>query len=172
MRIPFSPMKITPPSRLEHDVVRQHVGTRRIEAAVGPATASPAACLPRARELVVHRRRHREGHRTAAVPRRRRSRRSVRIGGNRRRAPRRRRRFDARRMRETERPERVIDQVRAHVAECAGTEFDPAAPVERVVDRVIRECPRRLAEIQIPPQAVRQRIPNPSPSASVRFTRL
>src|SRR4051812_6685391 len=70
---------------------------------------------------------------------------------------RRRHRFDRRRVAEIERPQRVIDQVRAHVADRADAPVDPAAPVERVIHRVIVDA-RRDAEEQIPVERRRLRV--------------
>ena len=54
---------------------------------------------------------------------------------------------------ELQRPHREVDQVRAHVAERALAPVHPAAPVERVVNRVVRHLGRD-AEKQIPRQAL------------------
>ena len=51
----------------------------------------------------------------------------------------------------------MIDEVRAHVAERALAPVHPAAPVERVIDRVVVDL-RRDAEEQIPRQLVGHRV--------------
>ena len=79
------------------------------------------------RELVVRRRRRRIRR---AVERRRQG-------------------LDRRRVAEIERPERMVDEVRAHVAKRALAPIHPAAPVERVIDRVVVDF-RRAAEEQVP----------------------
>src|SRR5215207_5652529 len=73
-------------------------------------------------------------------------------------APRRARRDDRRRIVEPERPERLVDDVRAHVADRAHAEVDEAAPAEWVVRRVIGDLPRGGTEEQIPVHALRDRL--------------
>ena len=150
-------MKITPPSLLSVTSSGRTSGRGRIEPAVVPIELDRRLRAARG-ELVVNRRRDGIRDRLVVSARFARSRGRTRIGRNPHRSPLRRCRFDARRIRQSERPVRMIDQMRAHVAERADTEVDPAAPVERVIDRVIRDIFRDRSDVEIPVQSRRHRI--------------
>ena len=107
-----------------------------------PISAGFGGVSPPSYHVSSHRR-HAAARREVVVRRRRRWERGA--------VERRRLRFDDGRHPELERPERMVDQVRTHVTERALTPVDPAAPVERVVDGVVRHFWRRAKE-QIPVQ--------------------
>ena len=57
----------------------------------------------------------------------------------------------------------MVDQVRAHVAQGADAEVEPAAPVERVIDRVPGNVLRDRAEVEVPAEPFRGRVVAPQP---------
>src|SRR5437899_2166281 len=61
--------------------------------------------------------------------------------------------FDAGRIGQSQGPVRMIDQVRGHVSDRAGAPSHPAAPLERVIARVIRHFGPG-AEEEIPVQSL------------------
>src|SRR5579859_724630 len=65
--------------------------------------------------------------------------------------------FDTGGQAELERPKRNVEQVRAHVADRTATPINPAAPVERMIDRVIGDLGSD-AEEEIPRESFRYRI--------------
>ena len=52
----------------------------------------------------------------------------------------------------------MIDQVSAHVAEGTDTEIGPAAPVERMIDRMVRDFVGARRRVQLPVQGRRWRV--------------